>query len=38
VIHTRCVDCHECAIAVACPADAFVRVPEDRPYLAKDEL
>jgi len=38
VMHDRCVNCHECAIAVACPANAFVRVPEDQPYLPKDTL
>jgi len=27
-----CVNCNECSIAVACPADAFVRVPADDPY------
>lgn len=33
VRHNLCVNCNECSIAVACPADAFVRVPADRPYL-----
>ena len=33
VRHDRCVNCNECSIAVACPADAFVRVPADRPYI-----
>lgn len=37
VRHDRCLNCNECAIAVACPAEAFVRVPADRPYLPKDE-
>jgi electron transport complex protein RnfB len=36
VRHDRCVNCNECAIAVACPVGAFVRVPADRPYLLKD--
>ena len=27
-----CADCNECSIAVACPADAFERVPADDPY------
>jgi Na+-translocating ferredoxin:NAD+ oxidoreductase subunit B len=36
VRHDRCVHCNECAIAVACPAQAFVRVPADHPYLLKD--
>lgn len=38
VMHDRCVNCHECRIAAACPAQAFVRVPESRPYLPKEEL
>lgn len=33
VRHDRCVNCNECAIAAQCPADAFVRVPADDPYL-----
>ncbi len=36
--HDRCLNCNECAIAEACPADAFVRVPASEPYLMKDEL
>ena len=35
VRHDRCVNCNECAIAMACPADAFVRVPASQPYLLK---
>ncbi|MFW5866278.1 MAG: 4Fe-4S binding protein [Armatimonadota bacterium] len=35
VRHNYCVDCNECAIAVQCPADAFVRVPADDPYLLR---
>jgi Na+-translocating ferredoxin:NAD+ oxidoreductase subunit B len=35
VRHDRCVNCNECAIAIACPADAFVRVPASQPYLLK---
>ncbi len=35
VRHNLCVDCNECAIAVACPSDAFVRVPASEPYLLK---
>jgi len=27
-----CVNCNECSIAIACPSDAFVRVPADDPY------
>ncbi len=33
VRHNLCVDCNECAIARACPADAFSRVPAGDPYL-----
>ncbi len=33
--HDRCVNCNQCAIATACPAQAFVRVPADQPYLLK---
>jgi len=33
--HDRCVNCNECAIAVACPAQAFRRVPAGSPYLMK---
>ncbi|MCG3177763.1 MAG: hypothetical protein BIFFINMI_00083 [Phycisphaerae bacterium] len=29
VRHNLCVDCNECAIATACPTDAFVRAPID---------
>ena len=27
-----CVNCNECSIAIACPAEAFTRVPADDPY------
>lgn len=33
--HDRCLNCNQCAIATACPADAFSRVPIDKPYLLK---
>jgi len=33
VRHDRCLNCNECSIAAACPADAFVRVPAEEPYL-----
>lgn len=36
VRHDRCVNCNECAIAAACPSQAFQRVPADQPYLLKD--
>ena len=35
VRHDRCVNCNECAIAMVCPADAFVRVPASQPYILK---
>ena len=37
VSHEHCLNCNECAIARACPAQAYRRVPADRPYLPKDE-
>jgi electron transport complex protein RnfB len=33
VRHDRCQNCNECAIAVACPTQAFRRVPADAPNL-----
>ena len=35
VRHDRCLNCNMCSIAVACPSDAFLRIPADRPYLLK---
>jgi len=35
VQHDLCVNCNDCAIARACPADAYMRVPADTPYIAK---
>jgi Na+-translocating ferredoxin:NAD+ oxidoreductase subunit B len=35
VCHDRCKNCNECAIAVACPSEAFRRVPADEPYTPK---
>jgi len=35
VRHDRCVNCNECTIAVECPADAFVRLPAETPYVTK---
>jgi electron transport complex protein RnfB len=35
VIHDRCVNCNECAIAKACPTQAFRQVPAETPYLMK---
>lgn len=37
VRHDVCVNCNECAIARACPSDAFVRVPVKKPYLFKHD-
>ncbi len=36
--HDRCRHCNECAIATACPANAFRRVPVTNPYLMKTDL
>jgi len=33
--HDRCVNCNECSIARACPAEAIRRVPARQPYLYK---
>jgi electron transport complex protein RnfB len=35
VRHDRCANCNVCAIARACPADAFKRVPATDPYILK---
>jgi electron transport complex protein RnfB len=35
VMHDRCLNCNECAIAVACPSRAFRRVPAGQPHLLK---
>jgi Na+-translocating ferredoxin:NAD+ oxidoreductase subunit B len=35
--HNRCLNCNQCAIAQACPAQAWRRVPADHPYLLKGE-
>ena len=35
VMHDRCQNCNECAIAVACPSQAFRRVPASQPHLLK---
>jgi electron transport complex protein RnfB len=36
--HDLCDNCNECAIARVCPADAFLRVPADKPYLIKGDF
>ena len=33
--HDHCVNCNECSIARACPADAIQRVPAGQPYRFK---
>ena len=33
--HERCLNCNICSISTACPAQAFVRVPADKPYLLR---
>ncbi len=35
VEHDRCVDCNECAIAVACPTQAFHRIPASQKEILK---
>ncbi|MBS3734855.1 MAG: ferredoxin [Phycisphaerae bacterium] len=35
VRHDRCLNCNECAIAKACPSQAFRLVPAGTPYLPK---
>lgn len=37
VRHDICLNCNECAIAEACPSDAFRRVPSDDPYIWNGE-
>jgi electron transport complex protein RnfB len=38
VQHDLCLHCNECSIARQCPAQAFRRVPADRPYLLKGDV
>lgn len=35
VEHDRCVNCNECAIATACPAEAFYRIPAGQVEILK---
>ena len=35
VRHDRCLNCNDCAIARDCPAEAFKRVPINKPYILK---
>ncbi|MDH3981879.1 MAG: hypothetical protein OES84_03145, partial [Kiritimatiellaceae bacterium] len=37
VKHDLCVNCNECAIANACPSEAFKRVPASDLYLLKSD-
>jgi len=37
VSHDLCLGCNECSIAVACPSQAFKRVPAAEPYLFKHQ-
>jgi Na+-translocating ferredoxin:NAD+ oxidoreductase subunit B len=36
--HNLCLNCNQCKIAAACPADAWRRVPASQPYLLKEEV
>jgi electron transport complex protein RnfB len=33
--YDRCLNCNQCSIAAACPAQAWVRVPRSKPYIMK---
>jgi len=35
VVHNICVNCNQCAIALACPSDAFRQVPANEPSIFK---
>ncbi len=35
VEHDRCLDCNECAIAIACPTQAFYRIPASQTEIMK---
>ncbi len=35
IMHDRCLNCNECAIAVECPTNAIVRVSSKTPYFHK---
>jgi len=37
VRHDRCVNCNECAIAAACPSQAFIRLPASKPYVLRNQ-
>lgn len=38
ILQDRCLQCNECSIAAACPAQAIHRVPADKPYKIKDKI
>jgi electron transport complex protein RnfB len=35
ISHDLCENCNKCAIAAACPSDAFVRLPATHPYVER---
>ncbi|MBI3945334.1 MAG: ferredoxin [Armatimonadetes bacterium] len=37
ISHDVCVHCNQCAIALVCPAQAFVRVSADQSYILKNQ-
>jgi len=37
VRHDRCLNCNQCSIAIACPTQAYRRVPASDPYLLKSK-
>ena len=37
VRHDRCVNCNDCSIARACPAQAYRRVPANKPYILRGD-
>jgi electron transport complex protein RnfB len=37
VRHDRCLNCNECRIARSCPAQAYRRIPADKPYMLKGD-
>jgi Na+-translocating ferredoxin:NAD+ oxidoreductase subunit B len=36
IMHNKCVNCNQCAIARVCPSDAVMRVPATDPYIRKE--
>jgi electron transport complex protein RnfB len=37
VQHDRCLNCNECSIARSCPAQAYKRIPADKPYILRGD-